>query len=58
MCAARQHRLLLSGIVLGDQAGLVRCDLRLGATNAVEMKLGVRAQTAKISEAIIEAVSS
>jgi hypothetical protein len=26
--AARQHRLLLSGILLGEQAALVRADLR------------------------------
>ena len=55
--AARQHRLLLSGVLLGDEAALVRADLRSGATAAVEMKLGIRAQSAAVSEAILEAVS-
>mmetsp|Transcript_3919 Transcript_3919/g.6316 ORF Transcript_3919/g.6316 Transcript_3919/m.6316 type:complete len:888 (-) Transcript_3919:14-2677(-) len=56
--AARQHRLLLSGVLLGEQAALVRADLRSGATNAVEMKLLIRAQSEPVSQAILEAVSS
>jgi coatomer protein complex subunit gamma len=55
--AARQHRLFLSGTLCGDQAALVRADLRAGSTAAVEMKLGIRAQSSAVSEAILEAVS-
>ena len=56
--AARTHRLLLSGVMLGEQAVLVRADLRCGATNVVEMKLSIRAQSPQTAEAVLEAVTS
>ncbi|EKX51930.1 coatomer subunit gammma [Guillardia theta CCMP2712] len=56
--AARQHRLLLSGVLLGELAVLVRADLRTSASNVVEMKLMIRSQTPEVSEAVLEAVSS
>mmetsp|Transcript_9822 Transcript_9822/g.22413 ORF Transcript_9822/g.22413 Transcript_9822/m.22413 type:complete len:891 (-) Transcript_9822:151-2823(-) len=56
--AARQHRLLLSGVLLGELAVLVRADLRTSASNVVEMKLIIRSQTPEVSEAVLEAVSS
>ena len=56
--AARQHRLLLSGTLHGDQAALVRADLRSGQSNAVEMRLLVRSMSAEVSEAVVNAVAS
>mmetsp|Transcript_10309 Transcript_10309/g.24194 ORF Transcript_10309/g.24194 Transcript_10309/m.24194 type:complete len:892 (-) Transcript_10309:115-2790(-) len=56
--AARTHRLLLSGTLIGEHAALVRADLRVSPNNAIEMKLAIRSQSMPASEAILEAVSS
>jgi len=56
--AARTHRLLLSGTVIGEQSALIRADLRVSPSNAIEMKLSIRSQAMAVSEAVLEAVSS
>ncbi|KAJ1483140.1 hypothetical protein T484DRAFT_1801587 [Baffinella frigidus] len=50
--------LLLSDMMLGEQAVLVRSDLRVSAANVVEMKLSIRAQSLQAAEAVMESVSS
>lgn len=49
---ARSHTLLLSGVVVGDAAVLVRLAFGIDAGRNVAMKLAVRSESPDVSEAI------
>eukprot|EP00291_Cryptomonas_curvata_P003884 CAMPEP_0172196260 /NCGR_PEP_ID=MMETSP1050-20130122/26713_1 /TAXON_ID=233186 /ORGANISM="Cryptomonas curvata, Strain CCAP979/52" /LENGTH=160 /DNA_ID=CAMNT_0012872511 /DNA_START=1609 /DNA_END=2091 /DNA_ORIENTATION=- len=62
--AARAHRLLLAGLLLGPTAAgppvhtMVRADLRMSATQGVDMKIFIRSEAQETAAAVLETISA